>query len=51
MTFYNKKMFKAAGLTMPEHPTWDQIVGLRAKAQRPVEEPIRHLLARSAGLG
>ena len=25
MTFYNKKMFADAGLTMPEQPTWDQI--------------------------
>ena len=25
MTFYNKAMFEAAGLTMPEQPTWEQI--------------------------
>lgn len=25
MTFYNKAMFEAAGLEMPEQPTWDQI--------------------------
>ncbi len=35
MTFYNKKAFKAAGLTMPEHPTWDQIVGFAAKLNDP----------------
>ena len=25
MTFYNKKLFKEAGLEMPAEPTWDQI--------------------------
>lgn len=25
ITFYRKDLFDAAGLTMPEHPTWDQI--------------------------
>jgi len=24
---YNKDMFAAAGLTMPEHPTWDEVAG------------------------
>jgi len=31
MTFYNKALFKAAGLTMPMHPTWDQIKQYAAK--------------------
>jgi len=31
MTFYNKALFKKAGLTMPLHPTWDQIKGFAAK--------------------
>lgn len=35
MTFYNKKIFKAAGLTMPEHPTWDQIAGFAQKLNEP----------------
>ncbi len=35
MTFYNKKLFKAAGLTMPAHPTWDQIVGFAQKLNDP----------------
>ena len=35
MTFYNKKLFKAAGLTMPLHPTWDQISGFAAKLNDP----------------
>ena len=31
MTFYNKALFKQAHLTMPLHPTWDQIQGFAAK--------------------
>ncbi len=31
MTFYNKSLLKAAGLTMPLHPTWDQIQRMAAK--------------------
>jgi len=35
MTFYNKAMFKAAGLTMPDEPTWDQIRTFACKLQQP----------------
>jgi sorbitol/mannitol transport system substrate-binding protein len=28
---YNKDLFTAKGLTMPEHPTWDQVAGFAAK--------------------
>ncbi len=35
MVFYNKAMFKAAGLTMPEHPTWAQVQGFAAKLNQP----------------
>jgi sorbitol/mannitol transport system substrate-binding protein len=28
---YNKEMFKAKGLTMPEHPTWAQVADFAAK--------------------
>jgi sorbitol/mannitol transport system substrate-binding protein len=28
---YNKDLFAAKGLTMPEHPTWDQVAGFAAK--------------------
>lgn len=35
MTFYNKKTFAAAGLTMPLHPTWDQIEGFAKKLNNP----------------
>jgi sorbitol/mannitol transport system substrate-binding protein len=31
MTYYNKKLFAAAGLKMPLHPTWGQIQSFAAK--------------------
>ncbi len=34
-TFYRKDLFAKAGLTMPEHPTWDQIAGFAAKLNNP----------------
>ncbi|PNY79858.1 ABC transporter substrate-binding protein [Deinococcus koreensis] len=35
MTFYNKDLFKAAGLTMPQNPTWQQVQGFAAKIHKP----------------
>jgi sorbitol/mannitol transport system substrate-binding protein len=35
MTFYNKKSFADAHLTMPAHPTWDQIAGFAKKLHAP----------------
>ncbi len=35
MTFYNKRLFKAAHLTMPLHPTWDQIRFFAATLNQP----------------
>ena len=35
MTYYNKKLFAGAGLTMPLHPTWDQIQGFAEKLNNP----------------
>jgi sorbitol/mannitol transport system substrate-binding protein len=35
MTYYNKALFKAAGLSMPLHPTWDQIATFAAKLNVP----------------
>lgn len=35
MTFYNKKLFADAHLTMPAHPTWDQIAGFAKKLHAP----------------
>jgi len=33
--FYRKDLFRAAGLSMPEHPTWQQIAGFSAKLNQP----------------
>jgi sorbitol/mannitol transport system substrate-binding protein len=35
MTYYNKKLFAAAGLKMPLHPTWSQVQGFAAKLNDP----------------
>jgi sorbitol/mannitol transport system substrate-binding protein len=35
MTYYNKKLFAAAKLKMPLHPTWDQIQAFAAKLNNP----------------
>ncbi|WP_425144919.1 ABC transporter substrate-binding protein [Deinococcus sp.] len=35
MTFYNKDLFKKAGLTMPVQPTWTQVQGFAAKINDP----------------
>jgi len=35
MTFYNKKMFKDAGIVMPAEPTWDQIREFACKLHHP----------------
>ena len=35
MVYYRKDLFKAAGLTMPLHPTWAQVAGFAAKLNSP----------------
>jgi sorbitol/mannitol transport system substrate-binding protein len=35
MVYYRKDLFKAAGLTMPAHPTWTQIQSYAAKLNQP----------------
>ena len=35
MTYYNKALFDAAGLKMPEQPTWDQIKEFACKLHKP----------------
>ena len=35
MVYYRKDLFKAAGLTMPAHPTWTQIQTFAAKLNKP----------------
>ncbi|MGH2615054.1 MAG: ABC transporter substrate-binding protein [Thermomicrobiales bacterium] len=37
MTFYRKDLFEAAGLEMPERPTWDQIAEFAAALNQPGE--------------
>jgi sorbitol/mannitol transport system substrate-binding protein len=34
MTYYNKKLFAAAGLKMPLHPTWNEIQSFAAKLNK-----------------
>jgi sorbitol/mannitol transport system substrate-binding protein len=35
MTFYNKRLFRQAHLTMPLHPTWDQIASYAKALHKP----------------
>jgi sorbitol/mannitol transport system substrate-binding protein len=35
MLYYNKALFKAAGVTMPAHPTWTQVQAAAAKLNQP----------------
>jgi sorbitol/mannitol transport system substrate-binding protein len=35
MLFYNKALLKAAGVTLPEHPTWMQVQAAAAKVNQP----------------
>jgi sorbitol/mannitol transport system substrate-binding protein len=35
MLYYRKDLFAKAGLTMPEHPTWQQVQSLAAKLNQP----------------
>lgn len=37
MTFYNKDLFKAAGLTMPAQPTWQQVQTFASKIHNPAK--------------
>ena len=37
MIYYRKDLFKAAGLTMPLHPTWTQIASFAAKLNDPAK--------------
>ncbi|WP_034388436.1 sugar ABC transporter substrate-binding protein [Deinococcus sp. YIM 77859] len=37
MTYYNKDLFKKAGLTMPAQPTWQQIQTFAAKIHNPAQ--------------
>ncbi|MGD0553511.1 MAG: sugar ABC transporter substrate-binding protein [Streptosporangiaceae bacterium] len=35
MLYYRKDLLKAAGITMPEHPTWAQVQSMAAKLNQP----------------
>ena len=35
MVYYRKDLFKAAGITMPAHPTWTQVQSFAAKLNQP----------------
>src|SRR6202046_4128504 len=38
MLYYNKTLLKAAGITMPLHPTWTQVAAAAAKLNKPGSE-------------
>jgi sorbitol/mannitol transport system substrate-binding protein len=38
MLYYNKTLLSAAGITMPEHPTWAQVAADAAKLNQPGKE-------------
>src|SRR5579859_3920315 len=35
MLYYNKQLLKAAGVTLPQHPTWTQVQAAAAKVNQP----------------
>ena len=37
MVYYRTDLFKAAGLTMPEHPTWSQVASFAQKLNNPAK--------------
>lgn len=48
---YRKDLFQAAGLTMPEKPTWDDIAGFAAKLHDPADNVAGICLRGGAGWG
>lgn len=51
MTYYRTDLFKEAGLTMPEHPTWEQIAGFARTLNKPDQEQYGICLRGKAGWG
>ena len=51
MTYYRTDLFKEAGLTMPEHPTWEQIAGFAKQLNKPDKEQYGICLRGKAGWG
>ena len=51
MTYYRTDLFKDAGLTMPEHPTWEQIADFAKTLNKPAQEQYGICLRGKAGWG
>ncbi|MET1076620.1 MAG: sugar ABC transporter substrate-binding protein [Pseudomonas sp.] len=51
MTYYRRDLFAAAGLAMPEHPTWTQMAEFAAKLHKPEQEQYGLCLRGKAGWG
>ncbi len=51
MTYYRKDLFAQAGLTMPLHPTWDQVAGFAKKINNPSQKVYGILLRGLPGWG
>ncbi|MEB0045164.1 MULTISPECIES: sugar ABC transporter substrate-binding protein [unclassified Pseudomonas] len=51
ITYYRTDLFKDAGLTMPEHPTWEQIGEFASKLNKPDQEQYGICLRGKAGWG
>ena len=51
ITYYRTDLFKAAGLEMPEHPTWEQLAGFAAKLHKPDQGQYGICLRGKAGWG
>jgi sorbitol/mannitol transport system substrate-binding protein len=48
---YNKELFAAKGLTMPDHPTWDQIYDLAKKIHDPAKGIVGMTMRGAPGWG
>jgi sorbitol/mannitol transport system substrate-binding protein len=51
VTYYRTDLFKQAGLTMPEHPTWTQLGEFAAKLHQPTKDQYGMCLRGKAGWG
>ncbi|MNZ03607.1 putative ABC transporter-binding protein precursor [compost metagenome] len=51
ITYYRTDLFKDAGLSMPERPTWEQIAEFAAKLNKPGQEQYGICLRGKAGWG
>ncbi|KAF1029111.1 MAG: putative ABC transporter-binding protein [Pseudomonas sp.] len=51
VTYYRTDLFKQAGLTMPEHPTWTQLGEFAAKLNQPEKDQYGMCLRGKAGWG